>query len=50
MPVFFHTFLVDVEGEEYVVSIDANYGLMSVTARNSSKHYMAMEFEPVEIS
>jgi len=46
---FFHTFLVEVEGEEYVVAIHKDYGHISgVLAINSSRYYKQVEFKPIE--
>ena len=46
---FFHAFLVEVEGEEYVVAIHKDYGHISgVQALNASRYYKQVEFEAIE--
>ncbi len=46
---FFHAFLVEVEGEEYVVAIHKDYGHISgVLALNASRYYKQVEFEAIE--
>jgi len=46
---FFHAFLVEVEGEEYVVAIHKDYGHISgVLALNSSRYYKQVEFEAIK--